>query len=267
MTEGSPPYGIRNAVPLPAGKRSEPWPDSPPGEGTGLRTEARASTSEASVTPSGDVLGGHDRSGGGLQAVVFDLGGVCIDWDPRHLYRKLFDGDDVAMERFLAEICTPDWNAEQDAGRSWAEAIERLTREHPDSRVLIEAYRDRWSEMLGDAFDETIEVLDQLRKARVPLFALSNMSAETFPITRPRYPFLEWFAGIVISGAEGIRKPDLRIYLLLLERYGLRPETTAFVDDVAENVAAAEALSMVGLLFRGGSGLRRDLVRLGLLAD
>ena len=219
------------------------------------------------MTPSRDGLGGHDRSAGGLQAVVFDLGGVCIDWDPRHLDRKLFDGDDVAMERFLAEICTPGWNAEQDAGRSWADAIERLTRDHPDSRVLIEAYRERWSEMLGDAFDETIEVLDQLRMARVPLFALSNMSAETFPIARPRYPFLEWFAGIVISGAEGIRKPDPRIYLLLLERYGLRPETTAFVDDVAENVAAAETLSMVGLHFRGGSCLRRDLVRLGLLAD
>ncbi len=235
--------------------------------GIDLRTGARVSTSEASVTSPGDVLGGHDRRADGLQAVVFDLGGVCIDWDPRHLYRKLFDGDEAAMERFLAEVCTTDWNAEQDAGRSWAEAVERLTREYPDSRVLIEAYHERWPEMLGGAFDDTIEILDQLRKECIPLFALTNMSAETFPFVALRFPFVEWFAGIVVSGAEGIRKPDPRIYRLLLERYGLRPEATAFVDDVAENVAAADSLSMVGLHFRGGSGLRQDLVRLGLLAD
>ncbi len=219
------------------------------------------------MTPSGDVLGGHDRTAKGIEAVVFDLGGVCIDWNPRHLYRTLFDGDDVAMERFLAQICTPDWNAEQDAGRSWGEATECLTREHPDSRVLIEAYRERWSEMLGGAFADTIEVLGELRKASRPLFALSNMSADTFPIVRSRYPFIEWFTGIVISGAEGICKPDPRIYRLLLKRYGLRPNTTVFVDDLAGNVAAAAELGMVGLQFRGGHDLRRDLVRLGLLHD
>jgi 2-haloacid dehalogenase len=120
--------------------------------------------------------------------------------------------------------------------------------------------------MLGGAFDETIEVLDQLRTKGVPLFALTNMSAESFPIVRLRYPFTEWFAGVVVSGAEGICKPDPRIYLLLLERSDLEPEATAFVDDRAENVAAAEALGMVGLRFRGGGALRRDLVRLGLPA-
>jgi 2-haloacid dehalogenase len=201
-----------------------------------------------------------------IRAVVFDLGGVCIDWDPRYLYRKLFDGDDEAMERFLAEVCNQEWNAQQDSGRPWADAIESLSREHPESRALIEAFRERWSEMLGGAIEETVQILDELRTAGVPIFALSNWSAETFPLARPRFPFLDWFDGIVISGAEGIRKPDPRIFRLLLERHGLRVETTAFVDDVAENVAAAEAIGMVGLVFRDGDTLRRDLRRLGLPA-
>jgi 2-haloacid dehalogenase len=201
-----------------------------------------------------------------LRAVVFDLGGVCIDWDPRYLYRKLFDGDEAAMERFLAEVCTQAWNVEQDSGRSWAEAVESLSREHPESRALIEAFRERWSEMLGGAFDETVEILSALRARGTPIFALSNWSAETFPLARPRFAFLDWFDGIVISGVEGIRKPDSRIFRLLLHRHGLRPETTVFVDDAAENVAAAEALGMVGLVFRDGRTLRRDLRRLGLLA-
>ena len=201
-----------------------------------------------------------------IRAVVFDLGGVCIDWDPRYLYRKLFDGDDAGMERFLAEVCNQDWNAEQDSGRPWAEAIEILSREHPASRALIEAFRERWSEMLGGAIEETVEILDELRAAGVPIFALSNWSAETFPLARPRFAFLDWFDGIVISGAEGIRKPDPRIFRLLLERHGLRAETTVFVDDVPENVTTAEAVGMVGLVFRDASALRRDLRALGLLA-
>lgn len=200
-----------------------------------------------------------------IRAVVFDLGGVCIDWDPRYLYRKLFGGDEAAMERFLAEVCNQEWNAEQDSGRPWAEAIESLSREHPESRVLIEAFRERWAEMLGGAVDDTVEILDELRTAGVPIFALSNWSAETFPLARPRFAFLDWFDGIVISGAEGVRKPDPRIFRLLLERHDLEPGATAFVDDVAENVVAAEAIGMVGVVYRDGDTLRRDLRRLGLL--
>lgn len=216
--------------------------------------------------PAPDREGASDRSASGPRAVVFDLGGVCIDWNPRYLYRTLFDGDDAAMERFLAEVCSPDWNAQLDAGRPWAEAVDTLSRQYPESRSYIEAFHERWSEMLGGAIPGTVEILEALRDAGIPLFALSNWSAETFPIARPRYPFLEWFDGIVISGVEGIRKPDPRIYRLLLDRHGLRPETTVFVDDVAENVVAAEAIGMVGLLFRDGDGLRRDLAGLGLPA-
>jgi 2-haloacid dehalogenase len=200
-----------------------------------------------------------------IEAVVFDLGGVCIDWDPRHLYRKLFAGDDEAMERFLTEVCSQEWNAELDAGRSWGEAIETLTQEHPESRAHIEAFRERWVEMLGGPIDDTVEILDRLRRNGIPIFALSNWSAETYPLARPLFPFLEWFDGVVISGAEGIRKPDPRIFQVLLDRHGLDAPTTAFVDDVAENVAAAQAVGMTGILYRGGAGLRADLRRLGLL--
>jgi 2-haloacid dehalogenase len=134
-----------------------------------------------------------------VHAAVFDLGGVLIDWNPRYLYRKLL-ADDAAVETFLTEICSQEWNSEQDLGRSWSEAVESLAREHPDQRALIAAYRERWEEMLGGPIDESVELLAELRASGLPLFALSNWSAETFPIALSRYSFLSWFTGIVISG-------------------------------------------------------------------
>jgi 2-haloacid dehalogenase len=200
-------------------------------------------------------------------AVVFDLGGVLIDWNPRYLYRQLFDGDDAAMERFLAEVTTPEWNGEQDAGRTWAEAVEVLTREHPQDAKLIAAYADRWPETLGDAIQPTVDVLAELRRTGARLFALSNWSAETFPIARPRYPFLEWFEGIVISGEVRIAKPDPRLFRHLVERYSLDPATTVFIDDSAANVRAARELGMIGIRFEDAEALRRSLAGLGLLDD
>ena len=155
-----------------------------------------------------------------ISAVVFDLGGVLIDWNPRYLYRTLFD-DEVAMEEFLATVTTQEWNRAQDAGRPWAEAVEELASRHPEQRALIEAYWRRWPETLGDAIEPTVALLDELRSTGVRLYALSNWSGETFPLARPRYPFLEWFDGIVISGDERLAKPDPRIFDVLLERYGL----------------------------------------------
>ena len=198
-------------------------------------------------------------------AVVFDLGGVLIDWNPRYLYRQLFDGDEAAMERFLAEVTTPEWNLEQDAGRTWDEAVEALTRQHPEHAELIAAYRDRWTETLGEAIGPTVTVLDELRQTDVRLFALSNWSAETFPVARPRYPFLDWFEGIVISGEVGITKPDERVYHHLLDRFGLDPALTVFIDDSAANVRAALEVGMIALRFEGGDALRRALADLGLL--
>lgn len=200
-----------------------------------------------------------------LTAVVFDLGGVLIDWNPRYLYRQLFGGDDEVMEQFLAEVTSPAWNAEQDAGRSWREAVESLAAIHPDRRDLIAAYDDRWVETLGGPIEATVEILADLRQAGTRLAALSNWSAEKFPIARPRYPFLEWFETIVISGEVGVSKPDPRIYRHLLERTGWAPEACVFVDDSAPNVGAAADLGMAGLLFRDAARLRADLRSLGLL--
>lgn len=201
---------------------------------------------------------------GRIDAVVFDLGGVLIDWDPRYLYRSLFDGDEAAVEQFLAEVTTPAWNAEQDAGRTWREAIEALIAQHPDRRDLILAYDERWAEMLGGPIDGTVDVLTDLRRVGIRLAALSNWSAEKFPIARERYPFLGWFEAIVISGEVGLAKPDPRIFRHLLEVTGFDAGSTVYVDDVPANVAAAGELGMTGLRFRDSGILRDDLHRLGL---
>ena len=169
------------------------------------------------------------------------------------------------METFLATVCTPEWNRQQDAGRPWSEAVATLVAEHPAHRDLIEAYWARWPETLGDAIEPTVAVLAELREANVPLYALSNWSAETFPAARPRYPFLDWFDGIVISGEARVSKPDRRIYEALLERHGLEAGAIVFIDDTTENVAAAEALGIRSILFTDGAALRRELVRRGVL--
>ncbi len=198
---------------------------------------------------------------------MFDLGGVLIDWDPRYLYRPLFAGDDAAMERFLADVCNPAWNVRQDAGRPFAEAVETLALEHPDQRELIEAYWRRWPETLGDAIEPTVAILAELQQAGVPTYALSNWSAETFPLARPRYPFLDSFAAVVISGEVGVAKPDERIFRHLLECHDLDPATTVFIDDSAANVQAASALGLIAIQFDGAAALRRKLAALGLPID
>ena len=197
-------------------------------------------------------------------AVTFDLGGVLIDWDPRYLYRTLIP-DPVAMERFLAEVTTQEWNAAQDAGRPWTEAVEVLAERYPDQRALIEAYHRRWPETLGGPIDGTVEILADLRRHDVRLLALSNWSAETFPVARERYPFLGWFDGIVISGEIGVAKPDARIFEALIERHDVEPSQTVFVDDSEANVAAAAQLGFIGRRFVDPDTLRSDLEELGLL--
>ena len=200
---------------------------------------------------------------------VFDLGGVLIDWNPRHLYRKLFGGDDTAMEQFLASVCTQDWNECQDAGRSFAEAVEVLCVDHPDKRALIEAWGLRFDEMMAGPIHGTVEILAALRARGVPLYALSNWSAETYPVAERRFDFLGWFRGVLISGRESVKKPDPRIFQLLLERYGIAPADAVYVDDSPRNVAAAAALGIHAVHFSGPDdgpvALRRALRDLGLL--
>jgi 2-haloacid dehalogenase len=169
------------------------------------------------------------------------------------------------MEAFLATVCTPEWNRQQDTGRPWSEAVATLIAEHPEQHELIRAYWERWPETLGDAIQPTVDVLADVRASGVPTYALSNWSAETFPAARPRYPFLEWFDGIVISGEVRVAKPDRRIYEALLERYELEPGSIVFIDDVAENVDAARALGIRSIRFTDGAALRRELIALGVL--
>jgi 2-haloacid dehalogenase len=201
-----------------------------------------------------------------IDAVVFDLGGVLIDWNPRHLYRKLFDGDDLGMERFLTSVCTQPWNEQHDRGRSFSESIAELSTRHPSYEVMIRAYRARWPEMLNGPIDGSVEVLAELVQSGRRLFALTNWSAETFPIALERYEFLRWFDGIIVSGHEGIAKPDVEIFELLLDRFGLTAATTLFIDDTLVNVKAAHLLGLQVLHFLSAEGLREELAARHLVA-
>ena len=199
------------------------------------------------------------------RVVVFDLGGVLIQWNPRHLYRKLFGGDEAAMETFLATVCTVEWNQRQDAGRSFADAVAELAPHHPDKVELIEAFGRRFGEMIPGAIEGTVDILADLKRAGVPRYALTNWSAETFPPQRNRFEFLSWFEGIVVSGQEGVIKPDPQIYRILLERYRIAPEEAVYIDDNPGNAAAATALGIHGIHFRSPELLRRELESLGIL--
>jgi 2-haloacid dehalogenase len=197
--------------------------------------------------------------------VVFDVGGVLIDWDPRHLYRKLFAGDEPAMEHFLANICTHEWNRCQDAGRSFAEGARLLKLDHPDKAELIDAYGARFDEMMPGPIAGTVEILAELRERGTPLYGLSNFSAETFPATLQRFDFLRWFHGMVISGEVGVIKPDPRIYQLLLARFAIDPHRAVYIDDAAANIEGARPFGIHGIHFITPDALREELVRLALL--
>ena len=201
----------------------------------------------------------------GRNVVVFDIGGVLIDWDPRHLYRKLFPGDEPAMEHFLANVCTHEWNRGQDAGRSFAEGARLLKLEHPDKAELIDAYGARFDEMMPGPIAGAVEILAKLHERGAPLYALSNFSAETFPPVLGRFDFLRWFRGIVISGEVGVIKPDPRIYEIMLARFSINPHEAVYIDDVAANAEAARLFGIHGIHFTTPGALREELVRLVLL--
>jgi 2-haloacid dehalogenase len=198
-----------------------------------------------------------------IAAVVFDLGNVLIGWDPRNLYRELI-AEEAAREDFLIRVCNMAWNEQQDAGRTWAEAVAVLAGEFPEHRALIEAYDRDWHRMLSGPIAGSVRLLEDLKARGTPLFALTNWSSEKFPIARERYPFLQLFDGIVVSGDERMKKPDPRIFALLAERHGLTPGRTLFIDDSRANIDAARALGFVTHHFQGAEGLETALVELGL---
>jgi len=201
----------------------------------------------------------------GRSVVVFDLGGVLIDWDPRHLYRKLFACDEAAMEHFLATVCTREWHRHHDAGRSFAEGARILKDQHPDKAVLIDAFGMRQGEMMAGPIAGTVEILEALRDRGTPLYALSNWPAEGFPLARERFDFLGWFRGIVLSGEIGAIKPQPRIYEVLLERFAIDPLSAIFIDDAEANTTAARDFGIHAVHFTNPAALRAQLVAVGLL--
>lgn len=197
--------------------------------------------------------------------VLFDLGAVLVDWNPRYLYRDHFGGDAAAMERFLSDVCPPDWIRSMDAGLPVQQAIAERSRMFPAYAGLIALWGSHWETMLRDAIHETVDVLYELRSRKTRLFALTNWSAENFPIAFRRFNFFRWFEDIVVSGDVGLVKPDPRIYRLAIERCRLTPRSTVFVDDNAENVAAGADAGLHSIQFTDAARLRSDLQALGLL--
>jgi 2-haloacid dehalogenase len=195
---------------------------------------------------------------------VFDLGGVLIDWNPRHLYRKLFE-QEADMEHFLANVCTPEWNQQLDAGRSFAEACAALKLEHPSDAEMIDAWFERFDEMIAGPITGTVDILSELREREVPIYALSNWSAETFPFARRRFEFLQWFRAILLSAEVHLLKPDPRIFERFCETFALSPEQMVYVDDAEHNVEAARRIGMQGIRFSDPASLRQELVQFGLL--
>ncbi|WP_341675547.1 HAD family phosphatase [Niveibacterium sp. SC-1] len=199
-----------------------------------------------------------------IDTVIYDLGNVLIPWDPRRLYRKIF-ADEARMEHFLSEICPMNWHAQQDAGRSFAEATAERLALFPEYAEPIRAFYGRWSEMFDAPIPGSLAMLEEMKQRGLRLYALTNWSAEDFATAYERFPFLRSFEGIVVSGEEGLVKPDRRIYELLFERYGVAPTRAAFVDDSLPNVEAARALGMKGVHFRDAEQARAEFVALGVL--
>jgi 2-haloacid dehalogenase len=193
------------------------------------------------------------------KAIIYDLGAVLIDWNPDYLFRKIFN-DEEKKKFFFENICTAEWNEEQDGGRSISEANEILIAQYPEWKEQIEAYYYRWEEMLGGPIHDSVQVFKELKeKNQYKFYALTNWSAELFPIALERYDFLHWFDGRVVSGEEKTRKPFPEFYQLLLDRYDLDPSAALFIDDNLRNVKAAEVVGIPSIHFKGANELRKEL--------
>ena len=196
--------------------------------------------------------------------VVFDLGGVLIDWNPRYAYRAL-GGTEAEIEHFLEHVAVSEWNHQMDAGKPFAVAIAERKEQFPEHAAWLDAWWTHWPVMLGNTLDGTVAVLEDLIAAEVPVYALTNWSAETFPIALERFDVLQWFRGIVVSGAVEKAKPDAGIYRHLASDFGIDLEAAVFIDDLEKNVEGARAVGMHGLHFTTPDALRSDLEGLGLL--
>jgi 2-haloacid dehalogenase len=200
-----------------------------------------------------------------INTLVFDFGGVLIDWNPAYVYLKEFRGNQEEMSHFLNTICSWEWNENQDAGYSLQKATEERVAMYPEHERLIRMYYGRWEDMLGYEHTDTVALLKTFKDHnKYRLIGLTNWSHETFPVALERFAFLSWFEGIVVSGTEKMKKPDANIYTLTLDRYKIIPENAVFIDDKLENVHAAAQLGMHGIHFTSAAKLKRDLESLGV---
>jgi 2-haloacid dehalogenase len=200
-----------------------------------------------------------------IKTVIFDLGGVLIDWNPRYLYRKIFKNEDE-IDWFLNNICTSEWNDAQDAGRSFEEATQLLIRQHPEFEEPITAWYGRWQETIRGPIQETVDTLEQIKNSgKYRLYALTNWSAETFPWAYENFKFLHWFEGIVVSGVEKSRKPFPEFYQILFDRYKITPAEAIFIDDNIKNIEGAKAVGLQTIHFQNPAQARAELQKIGIL--
>lgn len=198
-----------------------------------------------------------------IKNIVFDFGGVLVDWNPIYLYSKEFENE-KEMHYFLDNICTPEWNIQQDAGRPLAEATEILQKQHPEYKEMIGHYYGRWEEMLGGVIEQSEQVLKML-KPHYPIYGLTNWSAETITIAYEKYVFFKLLDGIVVSGTEKLIKPDPKLYTVLLKRYDLKPEETLFIDDNSKNITTARDMGFQTIHFTEDIDLEKEVRKRGLL--
>ena len=200
-----------------------------------------------------------------INTIIFDLGGVLIDWNPRYLYRKIFKTENE-ITWFLENICTSEWNDKQDGGRSFEEATAELVGKHPEWKEAIEAWYGRWEETINGEIAETVELLRYFHKRKAyRLYALTNWSAESFPVAQLKFDFLKLFDGIVVSGIEKKRKPFPEFYQILFDRYSVTPRQALFIDDNIKNVQAGKALGMATIHFASPQQLKEELKILNIL--
>ena len=199
-----------------------------------------------------------------IRAVVFDVGGVLVDWDPRYLYRTIIP-EEEAMERFLAEVCTPTWHAQHDLGASYRDTIPTLAAAHPQWADEVRAWGERFVEMYGGVFEGTVALLADLRRRRVPLFASTNWGAASWKEAKTRYEFLHWFDGALVSGEVGLAKPDPAFYERLVELFRLDPPATLYIEDNLTNLEAAADRGFVTHRFVSSDALAAELRRIDLV--
>lgn len=200
------------------------------------------------------------------QAIIFDLGGVLVNWDPRHLYGRFFNNDDAAMEQFLTEIDFHAWNLEQDRGRSFADGVAELSAQFPQYADLIHAYDLHWEDSITGQIDGTVELLQALKAAGYTVGLLSNISTEKYEVLRRKYRFFDHFDSQLISADVKLLKPDPRIYALLLEQIKQAAEDCIFIDDSAVNVAGADRVGLNAIQFQSPHQLKRELQQRGVLS-